>query len=321
MKGTKKYISGQIMVIVLLILSVLSVIAISVTLNTSRDTEEQIQDKQYQQYYSVGERNIMDMIRHLGRQATSILPMETNISINGLNYYCVKDLLVKSQPITCTIASIDNTYYNLSGTQEVLTTVMQIEDFSTLEGETITIPKDQDLVFDLVAMSDWSVDKTMRFGWTSTSVTSWNISYDCYVGGVYSTYKFVWDNSAGVNYNAVSLSGNSTPLNAFSVAYDTTTGGSPLTITHNSGCVSALGIPQFLRIKPVTDATSVELNLLEFVDSRVPLVRKITTVTTTANTGSSENPSAVLETTYLLLDSPLSLFDYVLRTEGDVIKD
>jgi hypothetical protein len=324
MKIKQRAYNAQIMVIILLILSVLSIIAVSVTLNTTRDTEEQVQDKQYQQYYSVGERNIVDMIRYLGKDSLNVLSLTPAPVINNLNYTCSGS----GASYECVIDSIDNSYYNEAGeTTEVLTTSMEIEDSAQLEdGMTLEITKDQDLLFDLGLLTGWT---SLTYTWndgpfvgSNTSEppyeVSWNISYDCYNAGTneYRTDKFIWDQSGGFNYLTQATSGTSQDYGYFSVSSSGTT----ITITNNAGVCAS---PQFLRIKPITKVTgqtSVTLTALQVNGTTVPLVRRIRTVTSSANSGISDNPSAVLETTYFLGETPLSLFDYVLRTEGDVIK-
>lgn len=313
---------GQIMVIILLLLSVLTIIAVSVTLNTTRDTEQQVQDKQYQQYYSVGERNIIDMITYIEKQALSTAIPNNGltpvyVTAGGLSYECTAP---SANSRDCSLGSIGTSYFSQSGTAETLTTSMSIIDSNQIDPNMqVTVNKDQDILFDLQLLTGWS---SLRFKWVDGGVNpgdyqvSWNISYDCYFAAAneYRTEKFVWDKSNGDNYSAVSTSGATA---YFSVAWDNTT---EFITVNDIGC-GVGGTAQFLRVKAITKtSTTVIIDTLALGNAAVPLVRTIRTSTTTNNTGTQDVPSAVLETTYFLGETPLSLFDYVLRTEGDVQK-
>lgn len=323
-----KMLRGQIMVIVLLFLAVLTIIAVGVTLNTSRDTKEQVADKQYQQYYSVGERIIVDLINFIGKDSLTPLSKDSinPININSLDYLCSEE----SSAVNCTIKEIPNTYFNESGTAEVLTSVIKIEDLTEIDEATtgsLFIKKDQDLLFDFAETGHWD---TLTFSWEDPEsneviyTTSWNFSYDYYSEGsnVYKTDKLVWDKSNGNIYSQESTILNS-PDACFSISFSQEPNTNPKMTVINGECNGASELnPLFFRIKPVSkDNETVKLTEISFEGGNSPAIaRKITSTTTTSNSGNSDSPSAVLETIYFLGKTPLSLFDYVLRTEDSIIK-
>jgi len=324
MNKSKKF-QGQIMVIVLLFLAVLTIIAVGVTLNTSRDTKEQVADKQYQQYYSVGERIIVDLINYIGKESLAIIA-EKNSDINSLNYNCAG---IIDNSINCSIDTIPNTFFNESGTLEELKSAIKIEDLTEIDAETtgtLTAKKDQDLLFDFNETGIWD---NFSFSWNDGSTrpvvynTAWNISYDYYdsANNIYKTDKLVWDNSGGNIYSKASGPGIiSSPLGCFAIEFQHPSGSDPKISITNNECAGAL----FLRIKPVMKTSEqVEITSLKISGGSdgVVLARRIITTTTSSNSGTTDSPSAVLETIYFLGKTPLSLFDYVLRTEDSVIKE
>lgn len=306
----KNNYKGQIMVIILLVLSILTIIAVGVSLNTARDTKEQVQDKQYQQYYSVGERNIVDFINYLGKKQLSSLFNgldNGSLNINNLNYNCNKN----SNILNCTVDNITSDYFNESGTEENLTTIITIEDFQEIPiGTVLTLRKDQDLLFDFINLPGIS---SLKFKWQGNNV-AWDMSLDYYIlaSNEYITDKLVWDKNGIYNNN---LEVVNSPLGCFRANY--VQANNEITI-NNISCNNK----QFLRIKPVMkNNDTIDLTGLSISGANTYLIRKVTSTTTSRNSGTIDNPSVVLETTYFLGESPLSLFDYVLRTEGDIIKD
>ena len=82
----------------------------------------------------------------------------------------------------------------------------------------------------------------------------------------------------------------------------------------------------YFRLRTIMKTAGSSVNIdLEIANNKFPLQRTLTSTTTTADSsagsGNANNPTVVLETKYLLVTQPLSLFDYVLRTESDVIKN
>lgn len=326
MKNSKKF-NGQIMVIVLLFLAVLTIIAVGVTLNTSRDTKEQVADKQYQQYYSVGERVIVDLINFIGKDSLTSLTNGPggSIEINSLNYNCNE----VSSAVNCTISQIPSTYFNESGTAETLTSVIKIEDISEIDEPTtgaLMIKKDQDLLFDFAETGGWN---TFDFSWADDSgseapfQTAWNLSYDYYDANsnTYKTEKLVWDQSSGNIYSESPDNNQSFPNECFQIDnFEIDESSNPsIQITYNE---SVCPNPLFLRLKPIMkNSEGVKITKLTFDGtSGAPIARKIISTTTTKDSGNTDSPSAVLETIYFLGKTPLSLFDYVLRTEDSIVK-
>lgn len=320
MKTIQSKLSGQILVIILLILSVLSIIALTATLNTSRDTQEQQQNKQYQQYYAVGERKIMDMVEILGKQAIGLT--DSTINLSGVDFSCG---LACGTGLIRTYTNVNpippSNYNNSGGTAENLDASLTVEDLLKISGgTTVSINKDQDILLNLSTNTG-----TIVFDWEGNAgiktdpVVAWNISYDYKSGNEYKTDKFVWNTSGSGPYGALNTStGGNSDLGCFRLATNTPSG---LIITLQGSCNNQL----YLRLKPVTNTlASVTITNLDMTGNTSPIARKISGSTTTSSTGGTNNATkatAVLETTYLLTQSPLSLFDYVLRSEGSVIKN
>jgi hypothetical protein len=87
-----------------------------------------------------------------------------------------------------------------------------------------------------------------------------------------------------------------------------------ITVTIPGACSQKM----YFRLKPVMTAPTVKITNLTITGNTVPLQRTLKSVTTTdVNTGSGnpDNPTAVLETEYLLVAQPFNLFDYVLRSD------
>jgi hypothetical protein len=314
MKAIRSKLSGQIMVIILLILSILSVIALTATLNTSRDTQEQQQNKEYQQYYAVGERKMMDIVQALGK-----IPVGTaanTLTLSDTNFVCSTGCTTGDMVRTYVAPTILPTNYNTAGTQENLQSSITVTDLQKIDATTpVDVNKDQDILLNISGNTG-----TVTFKWTNGDVVAWNISYDYKTGGGadYKTDKFVWNKLPGGPYATDTSAGGTSDQGCFNITGNSAAG---LVVTYNG---AACATPLFLRLKPVTTASSVTINYLEIAGNTQPLARKITSATTSATsggTGNAANPSAVLDTTYLLTVSPLSLFDYVLRSEGSVVKN
>lgn len=322
----KRDIKAQIMVIVLLLLSILSIVALTATLTAVRDNEEQVQNKKYQQYYSLGERTIIDMQRYLGNSDLSTMngsvslpseagsPLAGNCSQNG-------------NQASCEFPEISSAAVGGGESSETLSVITSIVDTDYILNH--TTQKDQDILLELTPSSTnityllWD-DNTVAWGVTYDSKDSSNNYYSqkAVFGRNQSPFGLTNTNASCVSITDVSsnptirpqvLTKMGNPAGSFSniIEIRTTT----------TGCNTALDY----RIRAYK-ANEGEITFSLVKDgSAVPLQRVITTITTTseteANLQTEDNPTAVLSTSYLLATTPLNLFDYVLRTEQGIVKN
>lgn len=329
---TKK--SGQIMVIVLLLLSILSIVALTATLTTVRDSQESLQNKQYQQYYSLGERKILDIQQFLGYSGLNTLtngtveiPSEAgeasnaNCSISG-----------NGTKAECTFEKVSSSEVGGGESTEELDIYSLIEDTNyILDHE---MQKDQDILLTLGN----GINTTYLF-WDNQADVAWSVTYDYKnSSNEYISEKEIYD-----SFSPPKLFGASTisTANNCLVITDAPTANEINVAKANMGVptrnftrvlkISKQTIPScntalYFRLRPLrqnsTDTVSFSLYK---VDNSTPLQRKITTITSTSAENSAtqaeDTPTAVLESSYLLTYSPLSLFDYVLRTENGIRKN
>jgi len=299
-KLQKKY-PAQIMIIVLVLMSVLSIIALSATLTSVRDTEEKTQNTQYQSYYAVGEQKLLDFQQKLGRQLyDNTVATELGV-INGdtgtISGTC--DVLSK----TCIYDPIDTEQYNTTGTKEKVKTSITITDLTKITD--FLAKKDKDILIDL---EDSSGDILISFSWEGSNV-AWNLTIDKLD---YTSEKTVYNPDGGPYGGSINPA---TGLPVGSCFYFTSVTSNEIKFTIPTGCLNRM----YFRLRPIMTAGSVKIITLSLVGNTKPLQRVLKSITTTSGTtegsGNPDNPTAVLETTYLLVAQPFSLFDYVLRTE------
>lgn len=317
---TTKRTKGQILVIILILLSILGIIAITATLTTVKDTKEQAQNKQYQQYYSLGERTIIDAQRFLsGKELKDItqdiiLPNDSGYSLNGT---C--DLTkVDEGFVSCRFNNIPASQVISQESSETLSIYMEIRDTDYINNH--TMEKDKDV---LINIKPGSNNSTYIF-WDDSTV-AWGISYDYRTATEYLTDKVVFDTGSGpfnTNAQRTSTCLKVEPIAATSINSIIQKMGLTKTPKHiakitNNNCGTAM----YFRLRPYkSNNESITFSLYKDDVSGVgAMQRKISTITTSnlSNTTgqASEKPVSALETSFLLTDTPLSLFDYVLKTE------
>ena len=321
---------AQIMIIVLVLMSIISIIALSATLTSVRNTEEKTQNAQYQAYYSVGEQKLLDIQQKIGREPMSafISPVPVNnINIEGdtgnIVGTCV-DNGALTNPTgtskTCTFDQILTEDYNNTGTQEQLKTTVTVEDIQEIKD--YPAKKDIDMLFDLQGGTS---DTEIKFSWAETNV-AWDMTVDTVD---YNSEKAVYNNTGGPLESVV------TSFDGTCFKYSVPTPSTQeITVTIKAACgthtPSQSNDRMFFRLKPlikIPPSTSDTVNLnLTITGSTIPLQRNLKSITTTATatgttgSGNPDNPTVVLDTKYLLIPQPTNLFDYVLRTESDIIK-
>lgn len=318
---------AQIMVIVLLLLSILSIIALTATMTTVRDTQEQVQNKKYQQYYSLGEKMIFEYQRALG---TEVLPNPaTLVSITG---EITSKTACSSIPggIACTISGIESTEAT-TDSKETYDVYTEVVDTDYIKG--YKLDKDQDLMLDI--LDDNANTTYLLWNETDTKKPSWNISYDyldtnsndyitkkAFFGPL---FNITTPNSDGCLTVAPVPDQLPTLMTQIEAATGTYTKALKIELTTGGTCNNNITALDF-RIKGLlasTNDTQIDIALVK-ADNTSMLQRTITTVTTTSTEGEAnqnpENPATVLSSNYLLTTTPLSLFDYVLRTEQGITK-
>jgi type II secretory pathway pseudopilin PulG len=309
----KKRLPAQIMVIVLVLMSILSVIALSVTLTSVRDQTEKTQNSQYQTYYAVGENKLLDFQQKIGREPLNSVLGTGSFTLSGdtgnpITGNCGPNPNADPNSKTCTFGPIDSTNFNTTKA-EVLKTIITTTDSSTISD--YPAPKDKDILIDLESVTG---SITISLSWNGTD-TAWSFTVD---KTDFTSEKAVYSpNTTIFSRQITSYPISPETSNCFSY----TSIGSSVTINIFETCSNKM----FLRLRPLMKEPNAitTISTLSISNNVVPLQRTITSTTTTqSNVGSGQdNPTVVLESTYLLTTQPLGLFDYVLRTESNVIKE
>jgi len=298
----KNRLPAQIMIIVLVLMSILSIIALSVTMTSVRDKEEKAQNNQYQAYYAVGENKLLDFQQYIGKK--TLASLETNLTLTGDTGNATGSCggIGTDGPDSTRTCTFDNISLanNVSDTGEVVKTIITVTDSSEITN--FSAQKDKDILLDIQTAS---VPLTINLSWAGTA-TAWNFTVD---KTDYTSEKTIYS-----------------PAGIFSQPHTSYPGGACFTYTSSGSSVRIIitcGNKMFFRLRPLMNngASATTINSLSIEGNNIPLQRTLTNTTTTVNSGSADNPTVVLETTYLLIGQPLSLFDYVLRTESDVIKN
>lgn len=295
------------MVIVLVLMSILSVIALSVTLTSVRDQTEKTQNSQYQTYYAVGENKLLDFQQQIGRIPMITAIPGTSFTLTGdtgsdINGTCAPNVGLNSK--TCTFMGIDNSNYN-PDKAEMLKTIITTTDSSEIIG--YPAPKDKDILLDIESII---ADSTITLDWNGTN-TAWSFTVD---KTDFTSEKTIYDNNGIFSSPLTSYTGTC-------FTYLSSNGGiAPITITLTPSLSCKL---MFFRLRPLMKTgEETIISMLSLGSNTIPLQRTITSTTTTESNvvPGQDSPTVVLESTYLLTTQPLGLFDYVLRTESDVIK-
>jgi type II secretory pathway pseudopilin PulG len=289
------------MIIVLVLMSILSIIALSVTMTSVRDKEEKAQNNQYQAYYAVGENKLLDFQQFIGKDTISSL--STNLTLTGDTGTAAGTCdAINGTSRTCTFDNI-NLANDISQTAEIVKTIITVTDSSEITN--FSAQKDKDILLDIQTATTPTI--IIDLDWSGVA-TAWNFTVD---KKDYTSEKAVFS-----------------PAGIFSQIHESYSTGTcfSYTKTATSAVRITINCPSermFFRLRPLmtTPGASTLINRLTIQGNTIPLQRTLTNTTTTVNSGNADNPTVVLETTYLLIGQPLSLFDYVLRTESDVIKN
>lgn len=294
----KQKLNGQILVVLLLALSILSIFVVVVATNARKDVVETFQNQQYEQSLSTAENKLLQVVTG----EIELDPLEPGWDGNACDSI--------GTTITC-----EYTDPAEDESDDKITTKITISE----ESNFTNLPVEKDSSIKLLLNNyrgklkiDWSID------------AAWMISIDYQVGTEYRVEKDVYDNTGlfnapiktcfgvGPNQGIVVNGGNSITLDLATAFVGTS---APNCIPSGATLVS-------LRLKPLMDISGGTITNLSVtaLDNNFPAqVQKVIAESKSSVSGNNI-PTAIVELLDPLYESPIELFDYVLRTENEVKK-
>ena len=304
---TKK--TGQIMVIVLLVLSILSIFVIVIVSNTRRDITEKVQNKQYQQYYSVTEKKMLQVQGAIGTEPLSASDPQLTSLLQAGSESCQ---IGANSVLECNFTE-SGTELEV-GTQDSARLNITIQDTNQLNQ--FTVRQDKNLAINLLDANNngYTGNVTVTYNSNITLVVA--IDYVTLSAGEYRVVKEVKDSSnpelfTGETHCYPNPENNfALPVNTFTFTFNVAT-----MVQNCAGIAAGTYKPVGLRFKPLAGNTDITLS----GDANFP--DQFRSITGTTNSLVNPNsPVTVLELNYPLVSSPLGILDYVLRTESLVSK-
>lgn len=305
---------GQILVIVLLVLSIMAIFIMSVAVSTRRDVLERARNEQYEQYYSLTEKQILTIIEEVKLETQQV---QLDNILDDLTK-CPNHVYIASQlKHTCEFTGI----VPEKGSLDLLNIDLTIVDTQTVTK--YPLERDRTFVLNLDNQTATGYRGPITMNWTGANI-AWIVSLDIRdnTTGEYKTIKGVYDPSniyqPGITSPYITFSGSTNTM-SFNTSITPSAGtypnNFPVNLPANYKMLAA-------RFKPLMR----NLELTEISISQGPSIPQVRNIkaegySSTALPGSTDSPTAVLEVNLPLYPAPPEIFDYVLRSETDVIKN
>jgi len=283
-------LTGQILIVLMLALAIISLLLVIISRNVRRDTIDQIQSEQYEDYYSAVEQELFQIISNDSVDCT-LQDLE-------LNNFCEVALSL------------------LEGRGGISVKNLRIEKTDVVNFTNLVIGKDKNITIKLLPDGGGpGYDGDLKFSWKGDVAWVVNIDYQT-ADGEYKTVQSVYD-----NFDIFDDSENLITCLDFIDGAEPNSFGFNIRqclVTQTPDPYSAISV----RMKPVTkDPTGIaELTL---TDSDLGLPPQVRIITATADIDDTlpNSPSIQLELQIPTQNPSLEILDYALRTNKTVQKD
>lgn len=282
----KQKLSGQILIVLLLALAIISVLLVLISRNTRRDTIDQIQSEQYEDYYSAVEKELFQIISGGSK--------ECNLTYLDQNGFC--DIVLSS----------------LTNKRGLSAKNLRIEKKDVVNFTNLVIGKDKNITIKLKPDDgNPGYIGDLKFSWKGSVAWVVNIDYQTATGEYKTTQsiydKFnIFDDSANLK-NCLSFVDEGTNSFSFNI----------------EACLNTQTITPYdaiaVRMKPITTGSSTELTLIDSSTGLPPQAR-IITATADIDDNLPNSPSIQLELQIPTQNPSLEILDYALRTNKIVYK-
>jgi hypothetical protein len=311
MKLNKKA-DAQILVIILLVLSILSIFVLSMVTNAQKDTKAKQDDKKYQQFYSIGEQNLVLAQGLVGTKALDAATIKNALgadpTLKVINCVDVNDVTSLNRVTKCDLEPVN---YEINNLDQVATT-LYFTDEPNFELATLLPNNDLELSLDN-GTSTYTGDLTLNWNYpVSPDPVKWIVTLDYYVPS---------NDPAIPSYKSVKISSISDTL-----ATNPSVEGFSQAISFNikNDFLDPFGLDlsvitiKDLRIMPIVpdgNPDYISINLDPYGAGFPAQFRKITAVvnSTNSNLTGNSSPTVVLNLQYPITLQINPLLDYVYR--------
>jgi len=290
-----KKLNAQILVVILVSLAILSIFIVIVATNARRDFIESAQNRQYEQAITVGEEKLV-------------------LLANG-------DLEDDCSSSECTY-DIDTNIYTYTNIKydETSDDVMEVKISQSVSKtiENLQLDKDRSVTIKLKEGNN-SFTNQLHISWTdkdnSTVLLEFNVDY-INNSGEYKTAKELVDPNDFNNDTNQDLD--------IIKKQDGTNGDNIHTYTINLESFNNVLALRIKAIMPNVSSTDLftKISVVPSTSTNYPnQVSLATAETRSISSGQFDTPVAILELQKPLHDSPFEIFDYVLRSQGQIVKE
>lgn len=292
MKTKRKVLNGQILIIIMLALAIISILLVIISRNVRRDTLDQIQAEQYEEYYSAVEQELLKII-------------------SGQSVDC-GDILNDPSIIECNVL-LSNVRPSVDLNNRELKVVKTEERFF----DNLVVGKDKSITIDLDNGGN-GYTGDLEFGWKGD--VAWVINIDYMSAGLeYRTSQSIYDKFSIFNEGPVLNCLNFTDgmsSNTFSFNINQCLARLASERAENPADYTALSV----RMKPIMnyDGTA-ELTLISAGSDLPPQVTVIV-ATGDFDDDLGNAPGIQLELQVPTKNPSLEILDYALRTNKDLSK-